>query len=147
MDALGQGGRRSFGTDQDGLERWYQFYRHSQRYGNGEIERIIAKGIKTFKIPRDRLVIATKCLMPVIDDSSVGVGTVTPCDIKLINNGGLSRKVIFDAVEASLKHLELNYIDLLTFIALTRKQWEKNSCGLNFFLLEHSHGRNHKSIE
>ncbi|KAG0163046.1 hypothetical protein DFQ30_000818, partial [Apophysomyces sp. BC1015] len=82
-------------------------------YSNGESERIIAKAIKKFNIPRDRLVIATKCFMPVFDDTSVGIGTVAPGDIRLVNNGGLSRKAIFDAVEASLKRLELDYIDLL----------------------------------
>lgn len=49
-------------------------------YSNGESERIIAKAIKKFNIPRDRLVIATKCFMPVFDDSSVGVGTANDRD-------------------------------------------------------------------
>ena len=35
-----------------------------------------------------------------------------PEDYGLINQSGLSRKHIFDAVEASLKRLQLDYIDL-----------------------------------
>ncbi|KAH8549006.1 NADP-dependent oxidoreductase domain-containing protein [Umbelopsis sp. PMI_123] len=83
-------------------------------YSNGLSERIISKAIKKFNIPRDRLVIATKVFMPVFEeDPSIAPGTLTADDIRMLNNGGLSRKAIFNAVDASLRRLDLDYIDLL----------------------------------
>ena len=38
-----------------------------------------------------------------------------PEDFGLINQGGLSRKHIFDSVEASLRRLQLDYIDLYQY--------------------------------
>ncbi|KAI8065647.1 NADP-dependent oxidoreductase domain-containing protein [Gongronella butleri] len=83
-------------------------------YSNGLSERIVGKAIKKFNLPRHRLVIATKCFMPVFeDDISITPMSLPPTDPRLINNGGLSRKAIFDAVDRSLDRLGLDYIDLL----------------------------------
>ncbi|KAI8065646.1 NADP-dependent oxidoreductase domain-containing protein [Gongronella butleri] len=81
-------------------------------YSNGLSERIVGKAIKKFNLPRQRLVIATKCCMPVFDDISIAPMSLPLTDPRLINNGGLSRKAIFQAVERSLERLDLDYVDL-----------------------------------
>ena len=63
----------------------------------GVAETIIGRWIKQSKIPRDRLVLATKVR------GQVGIGP---------NDEGLSRIHIMQAVEASLKRLGVDYIDL-----------------------------------
>jgi len=64
-------------------------------YGNGSSEEILGKWLKTKN--RDDYVIATKVHF------TMGSGP---------NDGGLSRKHILSGVEASLKRLQTNYIDL-----------------------------------
>jgi len=63
----------------------------------GVAESIIGKWMDNYKIPRHQVVIATKVR------SRVGEGP---------NDEGLSRAHIFDAVEASLRRLKTDYIDL-----------------------------------
>lgn len=63
----------------------------------GVAESIIGKWIKHHHIPRDRIVIATKVR------GRMGDGP---------NDEGLSRAHIFNAVEASLRRLDTDYIDL-----------------------------------
>jgi aryl-alcohol dehydrogenase-like predicted oxidoreductase len=63
----------------------------------GVAEAIIGKWIKQAKIPRDQLVLATKVR------GKIGSGP---------NDEGLSRKHIMQAVEASLRRLGVDYIDL-----------------------------------
>lgn len=63
----------------------------------GEAETIIGRWMKKSNIPRDQIVIATKVR------SRVGEGP---------NEEGLSRAHIFNAVEASLRRLGTDYIDL-----------------------------------
>jgi aryl-alcohol dehydrogenase-like predicted oxidoreductase len=60
----------------------------------GSTETIVGKWLKG---RRDKIVLATKCWVP------MGPGA---------NDRGLSRKHIFDAVEASLRRLQTDYIDL-----------------------------------
>jgi 1-deoxyxylulose-5-phosphate synthase len=60
----------------------------------GDTETIVGKWLKG---RRDKIVLATKCWVP------MGRGA---------NDGGLSRKHIFDAVEGSLRRLQTDYIDL-----------------------------------
>jgi len=63
----------------------------------GEAETIIGKWIKQSGIPRDRLVLATKVFNPMSDDP---------------NDRGLSRVHILKSIDASLKRLQTDYVDL-----------------------------------
>jgi len=95
------------------------FYDTANGYSNGVSEEILGKAIREFNWPRENVVIATKVWAP--------VGHVRGDDFEdplkfspderdakgYINAYGLSRKHIFDSVDASLKRLQLDYIDLL----------------------------------
>jgi 1-deoxyxylulose-5-phosphate synthase len=65
-------------------------------YSRGASEEIVGRALKEW-IPRHNAVIATKLYNPMSDDP---------------NDRGLSRKHIFEAVDASLKRLGTDYIDL-----------------------------------
>jgi aryl-alcohol dehydrogenase-like predicted oxidoreductase len=78
-------------------------------YSNGSSEQVTGAAIKD--LPRDELVIATK----VFGRMGAYGAANTPDDqrrAKASNLWGLSRKHIFDAVDASLKRLNIDYIDL-----------------------------------
>ncbi|OSC96856.1 Aldo/keto reductase [Trametes coccinea BRFM310] len=84
-------------------------------YSNGLSEVILGKAIKQFNLPREELVIMTKVYFPVAAEPGTNVFAAgkTPEDMGIINQKGLNRKHIFDSVKASLKRLQLDYIDLL----------------------------------
>jgi aryl-alcohol dehydrogenase-like predicted oxidoreductase len=90
------------------------FFDTANVYSNGESERILGKAIKKFNMPRSNIVVATKVFfLTVEDDFSFGLkGKNLAESPEFVNNYGLSRKHIFDAVEASLKRLDLDYLDL-----------------------------------
>jgi len=103
-------------------------------YSNGESERVIAKAIKKYNIPRSKLVILTKCNGLVHEDP--GVRTVQQPHLKntrdYLNMSGLSRQAIFQQVEASLKRLEVDYIDLLQIHRCDMNTpFEETMCALN----------------
>jgi len=85
-------------------------------YSNGESEKIIAKFIKKYNIPRSKLVILTKCFF-LCADGQPGLFTGRHPDLPntrdYVNQSGLSRQAIFNQVEDSLRRLETDYIDLL----------------------------------
>ncbi|GJJ14305.1 hypothetical protein Clacol_008569 [Clathrus columnatus] len=84
-------------------------------YSNGESEKIVAAFIKEYNIPRNKLLILTKCYGLVADTPDV-LTHMNPHLKTLpnyVNQSGLSRQAIFNAVEASLERLETPYIDLL----------------------------------
>jgi diketogulonate reductase-like aldo/keto reductase len=83
-----------------------------QVYSNGESERIIGKALKEFKIPRNKVQILTKCF-GIVGEGKEWVGAADVSRNKnYINQHGLSRAAIFNAVEASLERLDTPYIDL-----------------------------------
>ncbi|CAO3595904.1 unnamed protein product [Absidia cylindrospora] len=95
-------------------EQGINFFDTADGYSNGESERILGKAIDKFNFPRGRIVVATKVFFPVADDISSNVlGAKPENDPAFVNRYGLSRKHIFDAVDASLKRLGLDYIDIL----------------------------------
>lgn len=77
-------------------------------YSNGLSESILGRVLKDLKVKREDVVILTKCFMPVQDDPSIPIGAA-----KKPNQGGLNRKHIFDAIKASLKRLDMDYVDVL----------------------------------
>lgn len=81
-------------------------------YCNGESERVLGKALKN--VPRQKVVIATKLGFPVKSSPKEGPTGVREAleRPEWVNCYGLSRKHIFDAVEASLKRLGVDYIDL-----------------------------------
>src|SRR3981081_4364558 len=102
----GRGVFKMFGTaDQNGADelvkgaydRGVNFFDTADAYAEGESEKILGQTFRNLNIPRNEVVIATKVY------SRVGPGR---------NDVGASREHIMDAVEASLRRLQTNYIDL-----------------------------------
>ncbi|KAI0628886.1 Aldo/keto reductase [Trametes polyzona] len=85
-------------------------------YSNGLSEVTLGKAIKQHNLPREELVIMTKALFsPVPKEKNINVWNpgFNPVDVGIINQQGLNRKHIFDGVQASLKRLQVDYIDVL----------------------------------
>lgn len=90
-------------------------------YSNGASERIIAKALKTYSIPRSKVVILSKCYFGVREDEPTsGIAQASYNDRDMVNQVGLSRKHIFDAVEKSVERLG-TYIDVLQIHRLDRE--------------------------
>lgn len=83
-------------------------------YSNGESEVLVGKAIKQYQIPREELVILTKVFMTVAKDPNTHPSKLGDPDTNgYVNQHGLSRKHIFDSIDASLKRLDLDYVDVL----------------------------------
>lgn len=95
------------------------FFDTANGYSNGVSEEILGKAIRKYNFRRENIVIATKVWAPVGHrNGNVFEDPLTlPVDVReqkgYVNAFGLSRKHIFDSVDASLKRLQLDYIDLL----------------------------------
>ncbi|KAG2197616.1 hypothetical protein INT47_006679 [Mucor saturninus] len=88
------------------------FFDTADMYANGQSEVVLGKALKELNAPRGRVVIATKVYGPVFSNvESIGMSNMDT-NSELVNGYGLSRKHIFDAVDASLKRLDVEYIDL-----------------------------------
>ena len=79
------------------IEAGINFFDTADVYSLGASEEILGRALKEFGPPRDRLVVATKVF---------GVMGDAP------NQRGLSRKHIFDAIDDSLRRLQMEYVDL-----------------------------------
>lgn len=79
------------------LELGINFFDTADMYSVGASEEVLGRALKDFGPGRDRLVIATKVYNPMGDGP---------------NERGLSRKHIFDAIDASLRRLGVDYVDL-----------------------------------
>jgi aryl-alcohol dehydrogenase-like predicted oxidoreductase len=82
---------------------------------------IIGKALLKYKIPREGVVIMTKCRFATSepDQPQLNVFAATVNDGRLVNRSGLSRKHIFDAVQASMRRLG-TYIDVLQIQRMDR---------------------------
>jgi len=79
------------------LDAGINFFDTADVYSQGVSEEILGNALKAFGVQRETVVIATKVFNPMSDD---------------INDHGLSRKHIMDAIDKSLKRLKMDYVDL-----------------------------------
>ena len=82
---------------QRALDSGVNFFDTANVYSNGASEKILGRALRDFAVSRDEVVIATKVFF------EVGPG---------VNDRGLSRKHILSSIDASLKRLGLDYVDL-----------------------------------
>ncbi|KAF2166872.1 hypothetical protein M409DRAFT_54646 [Zasmidium cellare ATCC 36951] len=85
-------------------------------YSNGLSETLIGKAIKKYSLPRDKLVLMTKCYGFVGEEPghwTVGRDRILPQSKEYVNRGGSSRKSILASVEGSLRRLGVEFIDVL----------------------------------
>jgi len=81
-------------------------------YSNGQSEIILGKALKQHKIPREEVVIMTKIFGTVYRSPST-LDIPDKDKAGYVNQYGLSRKHVFDAVKSSLNRLQLDYVDVL----------------------------------
>ena len=79
------------------LELGINFFDTANVYSNGRSEEVVGKALRDFTASRDEVVIATKVFFDMSDKP---------------NDGGLSRKHILSSIDASLKRLGTDYVDL-----------------------------------
>jgi aryl-alcohol dehydrogenase-like predicted oxidoreductase len=83
------------------LDLGITFFDTANWYSSGESERVVASTL-TSMVPRDQLVLATKAYYPMSDDP---------------NDRGLSRKHLLSSVDASLRRMGTDHIDLFVIHA------------------------------
>jgi len=85
------------------IEHGINFFDTADMYSTGVSEEVLGRSLKEFTT-RDQVVIATKAFYPLgADFGRVPAGP---------NAGGLSRRHLFDAIDASLRRLGVDYVDL-----------------------------------
>ncbi|KAL6307651.1 aryl-alcohol dehydrogenase [Sparassis latifolia] len=94
-------------------EHGIQTFDTADMYSNGLSEVILGKAIKQLNLPREEIVVMTKLFMPFTPGkwgTNIFSSGQSADEIGLVNQHGLSRKHIFDAVKASLERLQLDYV-------------------------------------
>lgn len=79
------------------LDAGINFFDTADVYSHGASETVLGNLLKAFDVQREKVVVATKVYNPMSDDP---------------NDRGLSRKHILDAIDRSLKRLQMDYVDL-----------------------------------
>ncbi len=79
------------------IELGINFFDTADMYSLGESEAVTGRLLREFGVSRDKVVVATKVFFPHGDDP---------------NQKGLSRKHIMHAIDVSLRHLQMDYVDL-----------------------------------
>ena len=87
----------SFAIVRKALDLGINFFDTANAYSSGESEQILGRALKSFGVRRDDMVVATKLY------HAMGPAP---------NQRGLSRKHIFQAIDASLQRLGLDHVDL-----------------------------------
>jgi aryl-alcohol dehydrogenase-like predicted oxidoreductase len=87
----------SFAIVRRALDLGITFFDTADAYSAGESEQILGRALRHFGVRREEVVVATKLYHP------TGPGP---------NQRGLSRKHVFEAIDASLQRLGLDYVDL-----------------------------------
>jgi 1-deoxyxylulose-5-phosphate synthase len=87
----------SFALVRKALDLGINFFDTANVYSSGESEQILGRALKKFGVRRDDVVVATKLY------HAMGPGP---------NQRGLSRKHVFQAIDASLERLGVDYVDL-----------------------------------
>lgn len=77
------------------------FFDCAEGYAGGESEKVMGEAIKKYGWKRNDLVISTKINWGAANGDNP------------VNNGGLSRKHLIEGIDASLKRLGLDYVDLI----------------------------------
>jgi len=90
------------------VELGINFFDTADMYSAGVSEEVTGKYLREF-VHRDEVVIATKAFFPVDLAFKGGDNNAKP---QPPNTSGLSRKRLFDAVEGSLRRLDIDHIDL-----------------------------------
>ncbi|KAL3443307.1 NADP-dependent oxidoreductase domain-containing protein [Aspergillus insuetus] len=111
VSALGLGGWLTFGGHVDNevafqcMKQAYDcginFFDTAESYAGGESEVVMGQAIRRYGWKRNDIVISTKL------NWGLANGEI------LINNHGLSRKHIIEGTQASLKRLQLDYVDII----------------------------------
>jgi aryl-alcohol dehydrogenase-like predicted oxidoreductase len=78
-------------------EAGINFFDTADMYSDGESERVLGRALRDLAVPREQVVVATKVFNP--------MGPTA-------NERGLSAKHVRHAIDASLKRLQLDYVDL-----------------------------------
>jgi aryl-alcohol dehydrogenase-like predicted oxidoreductase len=78
------------------IEHGINFFDTADMYSRGVGEQVLGRALKEFTT-RDQVVVATKAFYPLTDGP---------------NTSGLSRRHLFDAIDASLSRLGIDYVDL-----------------------------------
>jgi aryl-alcohol dehydrogenase (NADP+) len=79
------------------LEAGINFFDTADMYSRGVSEEVLGRALGRFQVPRETVVVATKLYFNLSGD---------------VNGGGLSRKHVMDAIDASLRRLGMDYVDL-----------------------------------
>lgn len=79
------------------LDAGINFFDTADMYSKGVSEELTGKLLREFGVKRENVVVATKVYFNLTDE---------------VNAGGLSRKHIMDAIDASLTRLGMDYVDL-----------------------------------
>jgi aryl-alcohol dehydrogenase-like predicted oxidoreductase len=97
------------------FDKGVTFIDTANMYAAGASERLLGGAIKASGVPRDELVIATKVYgrnMIALPGQEATASPELQRRYKNTNLWGLSRKHVFDAIDASLERLGLDYVDL-----------------------------------
>lgn len=97
------------------------FFDNAEFYGKGKVETLFGNAFKELNIPRENAVISTK----VFWSNSTSV-----------NGCGLSRKHIIEGANASLKRLQLEYVDLIFAHRYDEETPLEETCRAFHYLIE-----------